>query len=158
MKVLNQVSLIDLLIFKQQKTIWVWDTDGKNDSLKRKFIKNHHMVVTSLVKHTPSPISNHLEFTWIWKGENPWFLCSVKKSVLYNVLSKILLIFYQCAINCLMFSYNVFMWEIRFIYWMSFRNMMTWVGYVIVLAQWKTPFPGLCCISWEVKISTLLGK
>ena len=81
-----------------------------------------------------------------------------KKSVLYNVLSKILLIFYQCAINCLMFSYNVFMWEIRFIYWISFRNMTTWVGHVIVLAQWKTPFPGLCCISWEVKIFTLQGK
>ena len=30
-----------------------WDTHRKNDSLARKFIKNHHMVVTSLVKHTP---------------------------------------------------------------------------------------------------------
>ena len=66
-KVPSQVSLIDKLIFKQQKTIWVLDTHRKNDSLTRKFIKNHHMVVTSLVKHIlPPPLSaipKHLEFT-----------------------------------------------------------------------------------------------
>ena len=51
-KVSSQVSLIDYLVFKQQKTIWVWGTHRKNDSLTKKFIKNHHMAVTSLVKHT----------------------------------------------------------------------------------------------------------
>ena len=32
--------------------LWVWNTHRKNDSLTRKFIKNHLMVVTSFVKHT----------------------------------------------------------------------------------------------------------
>ena len=53
---ISYLSLIDGLVFKQQKTTWVWNTHGKNDSLTRKFIKNY-MVVTSLVKHTPSPSS-----------------------------------------------------------------------------------------------------
>ena len=55
----NKMSLIDCPVFKQQNTIWASDTHRKNDSLTRKFIKNHHMVMTSLVKHTlPIP---HLE-------------------------------------------------------------------------------------------------
>ena len=33
-------------------------THRKNDSLTRKFIKNHHMVVTSLVKHILPPLSS----------------------------------------------------------------------------------------------------
>ena len=37
----------------------------KGGVFTRKFIKNHHIVVTSLVKHTlpSSPIPEHLEFT-----------------------------------------------------------------------------------------------
>ena len=42
-KVPSQVSLIDCLVFNQQETISVLDTQRKNDSLTRKFIKNHHM-------------------------------------------------------------------------------------------------------------------
>ena len=48
MKVPSQVSLINGLNFKQ-------NTQRKNDSLIGKFIKNHKMVVTSLVKHTLPP-------------------------------------------------------------------------------------------------------
>ena len=51
-KVPSQVSLIDCLVSKHQKPIRVWGTKRKNNSLTRKFIKNHHMVVTSLVKDT----------------------------------------------------------------------------------------------------------
>ena len=61
-KVPSQVSLIDCLVFKHQKTIRVWDTKRKNNSLTRKFIKNHHMVVTSLVNDTlPSPPSQNIQ-------------------------------------------------------------------------------------------------
>lgn len=43
-----------------------WDTHIKNDSLTREFIKNHHTVVMSIVKHTLplSPIPKHLEFIY----------------------------------------------------------------------------------------------
>ena len=45
--------------FLSNRTQYEHGTHRKNDSLTRKFIKNHHMVVTSLVKHTiPIP---HLE-------------------------------------------------------------------------------------------------
>ena len=42
-KVSSQVSLIDCLVFNQQETISVLDTQRKNDSLTMKFIKNYHM-------------------------------------------------------------------------------------------------------------------
>ena len=49
------MSLIDCLVFKQRKTIWVWETLRKNDPLTRKFIKNHHIVMTSLIPRLPNP-------------------------------------------------------------------------------------------------------
>ena len=65
-KVSSQVSFIQYLVFKQQNTIWTWYTHRKNDPLTRKFIKNHHMIVTFLVKHSPASLPlfpKHQELT-----------------------------------------------------------------------------------------------
>ena len=67
-KVPSQVPLIDCLNFKQQKTTRVSETHRKNNSLTRKFIKNH-MVVMYLMKHTP--LLNHPETFRIYSTPLP---------------------------------------------------------------------------------------
>ena len=66
-KVPSQVCLIDCLVFKQQKTQYESFTlkhhRHYHQLLQRWGSKNHHMVVTSLVRHTLPPFSipKHLE-------------------------------------------------------------------------------------------------
>ena len=67
-KVPSQVSLIDCLVFKQQKTIesFILKHRHYHQLLQRWGSTNHHMVVTSLVRHAlPIPLP-HPEISRIY--------------------------------------------------------------------------------------------
>ena len=58
------MSLIDYLVFKQQKTMWVWDTQKKQFIDKEVYEKSSYAIdVSSETYSPPSPIPKHLEFT-----------------------------------------------------------------------------------------------
>ena len=81
-KVSSQLSFIHYLVFEQQNTIWIWDTHRKNDPLTRKFIKNHHMIVTFLVKHSPASLPLFLKHLELTSPPSPPFVLA--KDVIYG--------------------------------------------------------------------------
>ena len=87
-KVPSQVSLIDCLVFKQQKTIesFILKHRHYHQLLQRWDSTNHHMVVTSLVRHTlPHPETSRIYLTppllpsWgrhLWMTANTSNICN----------------------------------------------------------------------------------
>ena len=87
-KVPSQVSLIDCLVFKQQKTIesFILKHRHYHQLLQRRGSTNHHMVVTSLVRHTlPHPETSRIYLTppllpsWgrhLWMTANTSNICN----------------------------------------------------------------------------------
>ena len=54
------MSLIDYLVFKQQKTMWVWDTQKKQFIDKEVYEKSSYASDVSSETYTPPPPSRNI--------------------------------------------------------------------------------------------------